>query len=229
MECRVVVSSLSDILDGRDMWLSDDEVREMEMHLAECPACQGIRADLAEIRTAARELPMHSPPASLWVRISNEIEAEIKASNAPTKFDHETKGIWGWIRSRRFSVSVPQLAGAGAVALLAIAVGLVGSTPRSLFNSMSISGIQTAVIVPGEIELKAEIDKKLAAVNDRKKNWDPQLREDFERHLNRIENSIQSCRELLQTNPGDQVQQQMVRALYNEKKQLLEDVERLKW
>jgi hypothetical protein len=34
---------------------------------------------------------------------------------------------------------------------------------------------------------------------------------------------------MLEDNPNDAVHQGMVRALYDEKRQLLEDVERLKW
>jgi hypothetical protein len=34
---------------------------------------------------------------------------------------------------------------------------------------------------------------------------------------------------MLEDNPNDSGRQEMVRALYDEKRQLLEDVERLKW
>lgn len=229
MECRIVVNSLSDLLDGREKWLSDNEVRDIEMHLADCSGCRSSRLELAEIKTAARELPLHTPPKSLWIRVSNEIESEIKSSNATTKFDHEINGLWGWLKSRKFSVTAPQLAGAGAVALLAVVIGVSSMTSKTPIGGLNFSGMQTAILLPGELEIKAEIDKKLTTINERKNNWDPQIRTEFEGHLTRIENSIGNCRSILQANKEDQVQQQMLRALYDEKNQLLEDIERLKW
>lgn len=47
--------------------------------------------------------------------------------------------------------------------------------------------------------------------------------------MTRIDESLKRCRYMLGDNPKDAIQQQMVRALYTEKRQLLEDVERLRW
>ena len=65
MECRAVVSSLSDYLDGRNIWASDDEVEQIETHIANCPACRNLKLELSEIRNAGRELPLHTPPPAL--------------------------------------------------------------------------------------------------------------------------------------------------------------------
>jgi hypothetical protein len=69
----------------------------------------------------------------------------------------------------------------------------------------------------------------MAAIEARKTSWDPQLRIEFDQHLLKIEESLKLCREKLAANPQDAVHQNMLRALYSEKQQLLDDVERLKW
>jgi hypothetical protein len=227
MECRVVVSSLSDYLDGQDMWLSEAEVNEIKKHLGDCRKCQSVKLELTEIRTAARELPLHTPPRALWTRIANLVEAELPKSERPTLIDAPEMGWWGRFKSRRFTLTLPQLVGAGTLAVALIVFGvsnMSGPSPAKL----SFSGVQNALL-PDEDQIKAELERRLSAINARKANWDPQMRTEFERHLNKVEDSLKHSRQRLQVNPGDKVQQQMVLTLYHEKRQLLEDVERLKW
>ncbi len=227
MECRAVVSSLSDYIDSRDMWLSDSEVREIEKHLGGCPTCQNVKLELTEIRTGARELPLHTPPRALWMRIANIVEAELPKSERPTRIEAPEMNWWERFKSRQFSFTLPQLAGVGALAV-ALIIFAVSNQSNPTQTKLSFSGVQSALL-PDEDQIKAEIERRLAAINARKAKWDPQMRGDFERHLNKIDESLRNSRLKLQTNPGDKVQQQMVLTLYNEKRQLLADVERLKW
>jgi hypothetical protein len=227
MECRGVVSLLSDYIDSRDMWLSDSEIREIERHLVECPKCQSVKHELIEIKSAARELPLHTPSPALWTRIANLVEAELPKSERPTLIDAEATGWWERFKSRRFTLSLPQLAGAGALALVLLIFGVSNmSTPNQ--TKLDFSGARNALL-PDEDQIKAELERRLSGINARKAKWDPQRRAEFDRHLNKIEESLKSSRQKLQANPDDKVQQQMVLTLYSEKRQLLDDVERLKW
>jgi hypothetical protein len=209
------------------MWLSDSEVREIESHLVECPKCQGVKLELIEIRSAARELPLHTPSRALWTRIENIVEAELPKSERPTLIDPEASSWWERFKSRKFTLSLPQLAGAVAVAMVFFIFGVSNlSTPNQ--TKLDFSGAQNALL-PDEDQIKADLERRLSGINTRKTKWDPQRRVEFERHLNKIEDSLKSSRQKLQTNPSDKVQQQMVLTLYSEKRQLLDDVERLKW
>ena len=228
MECRGVVSSLSDYLDGRNIWASDDEVDQIETHLTNCPACRNLKLELSEIKNAARELPLHTPPPALWARISKGIEAEISIENGPA---HETKkgsGWWRWLNSRKFTFSLPQLAAAGAFAAFLMVAGISG-----IFGEKSrpfkLGDAQSSLLLPEEDEIKANLERRLSVINARKAQWDSKRRADFEQRLNRIDESLKRCRHMLEDNPKDAWSQQTVRALYDEKRQLLEDVERLKW
>lgn len=221
MECRTVRVSLSDYLDGQNSWLSGSEVRGIEAHLASCPGCRRLQLELSEIRSAARELPLRTPPKALWTRIVNEIE-------------HEQVGVkpeswWSRLSALRLTLSFPQLAGAAALALVLISAGLTGLVGlRGSSNEVDFTQLQGALIRE-EMSKRAEIDRKMAVIEERKATWEPARRADFERQLNRIEESIQKCRQSLEASPNDLEQVKRMLDLYEEKRQLLEDVERLKW
>lgn len=227
MECRAVVSSLSDYLDGRNIWVLDDEIEQIETHLTNCPACRNLKLELSEIKNAARELPLHTPPHALWARISKAIEAEISTESEPIRETQKASGWWGSLNSRKFTFSLPQLAAGGAFAALLIVAGISGIFGANS-GSVNIRGAQNALL-PEEDNIKADLERRLGAINARKAHWDLQRRSKFEQDMNMIDESLKQCRHELEGNPKDAFHQEMVRNLYNEKRKLLEDVERLKW
>jgi hypothetical protein len=225
MECRKVVKVLSDYLDGL---LADNDAGQIEGHLTSCAPCQSVRLELNEIRTAARDLPLHTPSRAMWTRLSNVIEAEIAAGKSATTNALPKQSWWAQLKEKNFTFSLPQIAGAGAVTMALLAFSSV-SFYRQYNSVLTLRGMQTAALFAEEAQLKLDLDRKMAAVRARMNAWNPQRRADFEQKLNRIEASLQNSRQLLQVNPNDQTHQVMMRNLYQEKRQLLEDVERLKW
>lgn len=226
MECRAIIDSLSEYLDASAQ-MAASELTLIEDHLVGCPGCQRIKLELTEISIAARELPLHTPSRAMWVKIENVIAAEVPAAERPTREEFAPLSWWERLRERKFTFTVPQLAGAGALAAALVLAGFFG-VARLNAGMWNLSGVQTALL-PDEDEIKASLESRLAAINARKVNWEPQVREDFNKHLARIEDSLNNCRQVLQRNPQDKVHQQMMRALYQEKRQLLDDIERLKW
>lgn len=225
MECRAVIDSLSDYLDASAH--ADGEFNSIEDHLVTCPGCQSVRLQLTEIRIGARELPLHTPSRAMWVRILNVVATEVPAAERPTREELPPLSWWERLRARTFTFTVPQLAGASALTVALILVGIAGLTRLNPL-ALGLNGAQTALL-PDEDEIKADLDRRLAAINARKANWESPVREGFDQHLTRVEDSLNNCRQMLRNNPHDKVHQQMMRALYQEKRQLLEDVERLKW
>ncbi len=226
MECRAVIKSLSDYIDGPTLWATESEIRSIEDHLVTCPNCQSLKLELAEIKNAARELPMHTPPRAMWMRISNIIEAELPPSERTTRDEGPEMSWWERMQARKFAFSLPQLAGAGAMALALIVFGIVFTRPTPA--TLNISGARMALL-PEESPLKAEVERRLTAIESRKAKWDPQVRAEFEQHMAKIEESLKLCREKLRANPLDAVHRNTLHELYTEQRQLLEDVERLKW
>src|SRR5262249_61123814 len=95
--------------------------------------------------------------------------------------------------------------------------------------TLKFNEVQSGLLLPEEVEIKANLERRLGAINSRKSQWDSQRRADFEEHINRIDESLKQCGHILENNPDDAGRQEMVRSFFDEKRQLLEDVERLKW
>lgn len=226
MECRAVINSLSDYLDGQSLWMPDSELRSIEDHLVICPNCQSVRLELTDIKISARELPLHTPPRAMWMRISNIIEAEVPMNERPTREELPEMSWWERLKSRKFTFNLPQLAGAGVLAAALLVAATFVLRPSQ--TELNFSGIQTALL-PEEPELKAEIDQRLMALEPRKAKWDAQTRAEFEQNMARINESLKLCRRNLLAGPQDPIHRETLRALYNEQRQLLDDIERLKW
>jgi len=230
MDCRIVLNSLSDYLDGS---LLDTEIRLIEAHLGDCPPCHTVRLELVEIRSAARELPLHTPQRALWTRIRMSLETETAQWGREREVVRQP-GWWSRFMSRRFTFTLPQLAGASALAVALIAFGLIGAlrqtrlTPINGTAGSSFNQAATAVILPGEPQLKADIEHRVSTLNARKATWDPQMQEIFDSHLMRIDQSLNSCRHHLVIDPADQEHKRMLWDLYEEKIQLLKDFDQLK-
>jgi len=229
MECRTVAGMLSEYvesLDGKRTALTASEQKAIATHLQKCAGCRGLQGELQEIRLAARELPVHTPPASLGTRIANQIE--IEQGGSQTKASVSAAPSW-WERLRRqtFIFSLPQMAGAGALGLILLSVTIYQfSNSRQGTPEIDFTRLQGALLRE-ETSKRAEIERKMAAINERKGNWDPEFRADFDRQLNKIEASLKRCQEQLAKDPNDLTQVQKMLDLYEEKRQLLEDVERL--
>jgi hypothetical protein len=164
----------------------------------------------------------------LWLRISNALEAELAAEkNAmPTALPKES--WWSQMQSKTFTFNLPQLAGMGTAALALLAFSSI-SFYRQYNSVLTMRGMQAVALLPEEAEFRPELERRMETIKARMASWHPQRRGDFEQQMQRIEASLQSCRAYLQTHPNDPTHLAMMRDLYLEKRQLLEDVERLKW
>jgi hypothetical protein len=222
MECQLVLDSLSGYLDGG---LVESEVRQIEAHLTQCLSCHTVKLELTEIRQAARELPLHTPQRALWARIQSTIEREAVAKSGGKAAVQP--GRWAQLLSRRFTLTFPQLAGVSALVVALVTFSFVNLTRQSSTPATPRITDLSAATILGEDELKEKIERRLAALSTRKETWDPEMRELFEHHLAKIDQSLSNCRQMLQANPTDQDHQQMVLALYQEKLQLLDDFERV--
>ena len=220
MECRVVVSSLSDYLDGS---LATQEIQSIETHLTQCAPCNSVKADLSQICLAAQDLPLRTPSRALWVRIQNELELEVAAPGKLLEHKAPKESWWKSWSERRFTFTLPQLAGASALAFSLMVFGLY----HTLHNDKSLGAeTSTNVVLPMEQELQSKIQQKAINISTRRQTWNPQIRTVYDTHLQRIDNSLSHVRQTLVTT-RDQDQQKLLMDLYNEKLQLMEDFERI--
>ncbi len=233
MDCRIVQNSLSSYVDGQ---LLDKEAKLIEGHLGECPRCNVVRLDLKEICSAARELPLHTPPQALWARIQQTIEAdEVRAAGLAGKPEVEPSTNWlarWWmdLRSRRFTFSFPQLAGAGALAMLLVGVSLFSAYRQGAGGPGVVPRPTEAAteLIAGESSIREQVNLLTSSVIPYKASWDPTLQSALDRNLARISQSLEECRQILRENPNDKEHQQMLRDLYKQQIELLEDFDKLK-
>ncbi|MEO6726857.1 MAG: hypothetical protein ABIP14_16335 [Blastocatellia bacterium] len=228
MECRAIIDSLSDYLDGygnQSSGMPDSEVNRIEEHLDACPGCQTLKLELTELKIAARELPLHTPPQAVWLKIANVLETELPASERKTREDFPTQTWWNRLKERHFRLNFPQIIGAGALAMVLLVVGIFGIPgSHTKTGELNLADMQSALL-PDENQIKADLNSRLVEINQHKSKWEPQVRTVFEQRLTKIEESLDTCRQGLRGNPNDQTQQQVLRGLYNEKRQLLDEAE----
>ncbi len=233
MDCRIVQNSLSGYVDGQ---LLDKEAKLIEGHLGECMRCNVVSLDLSEIRSAARELPLHTPQRALWARIQQTIEAdEVRDAGVAGKpeIEEPTNRIARWwmeMKSRRFTFSLPQMAGAGALAMLLVGVSIFSAYRQGAGQPGIVSRPTEAAteLIAGESSIRERIKLLTSSVIPQKASWDPTLQSALDRNLARISQSLEECRQKLRENPHDKEHQQMLRDLYKQQIELLEDFDKLK-
>jgi anti-sigma factor RsiW len=226
MDCRSVMHSLSDYVDGL---LTQSEAQHVESHLQRCQPCLAVKADFQEIRRAARELPLHTPPRALWARIQQEIEqgglapAASPALRAPAK-----SPTWRQrLSEKRFTFTLPQLAGTSALAASLIIFSALRSglpPPGPIIPQQAAADVTASS--PAVRAMQTRIEERLNRLNTRKASWNAEVKQTFEEHLKRIDYSLDSTRDALRKDP--QLDQQVLLDLYKEKLQVLEDFDRLR-
>lgn len=112
-----------------DHALTKEEQKELDAHLAECPACRAYLEDLRAMRALWKELETPMPQA-LHEKIMGEIEAEVQKTIVQTPQKH-----------RRRPPVFTMLAAAAACVMLAVSGHLTG-----LFGRIGADEIQPSVV-----------------------------------------------------------------------------------
>ncbi|MDE3156638.1 MAG: zf-HC2 domain-containing protein, partial [Acidobacteriota bacterium] len=113
MDCDRYTEAIGDYVDGT---LDERRRAEVDRHLADCPACRALVADLRQIHGAARQFEPLQPPARVWQEISRRIAAEsgaIRAAGPAQAVPARRAGLSAWL-------SPAWQAGLAAAAVLAL-------------------------------------------------------------------------------------------------------------
>ncbi|MBX3291887.1 MAG: zf-HC2 domain-containing protein [Acidobacteria bacterium] len=223
----------------------DDELEAAEAsmireHLSACGECADLCAELSAILEFCGEEPSEAvadaaPPNAdaMWKRINNVLEAEIKA---PPPSLPETRRTWGL---SFFQVSAALACVAIVSSLLTfVAIRNYNAEPDTVMVTRTVQqpGIVDRVLIrfgfaesPAEKlerrlrERQAAIDYWNAKVQVRRMQWDRTTREAFDRNLRAIDESLFEYTNILQSDPEDQLSEEMLDAVLNDKMNLLRD------
>jgi hypothetical protein len=247
MNCEKCQELLSDFLDGA---LSDSEYLALSAHMEECLECFHVRRELDEIVGYCRETrgQYDAPPneRALWLRIRNTIESQpnVLASGASVSGARRHAPLRWWSRwmDRQWELTLPQLAAAVSVIIIAVALGTAFSLQQVKNNSQldaqsaANNGMQagSSSSTSGLKSLTSDVDDRMRRqqitidywyerVSQRKRRWNPQLREAFERNLNVLDQAVEDSRQRLKLNPHDEISEETLNAALNDKMELLKE------
>lgn len=185
----------SEYLDGG---LSPADAAAISSHLAACPTCAGVVADLERIIAAARVLEDPPPAAELWPAI------EARLTAAPRVVPPVRRST-----VRRLSFTLPQLA-AAAVALILLSVGATwfvrvsrqGPTvgPGTMAEGPG-AAVETTLVADGGEEFDLTLDELERAFEAVRDSLDPETVRTVERNLALIDAAIDQTREALEADP----------------------------
>jgi len=212
LACELNVSLIQDAIDGE---LADQARAELDRHVAGCPACRLLRADLEEIARVSDDLPLHAPRPQVWSGIARRLAEEQAARPRP---------FW-----------------TGARVMLAMAATLVVGVGASLWvlraPALAPAGTRAAVIQSGT-DLVKDVDEHLRiadahyeqaiagleqVVKTDQASLDPAVAETLQKNLGVIDQAIRESRAAISTQPHSELAQTSLFEALRQKVALLED------
>ena len=236
LTCDQLLAALDDYLDGRlsagsvreadrqsallDRLASRTDVAEadaaVETHLAQCPACSALVADVRAIRHAARTLEPIEPPDHVWRQVRARVALEAPARTSLLDLRGLTAG-WG-------SLLQPAGAAAGLVLVVAsltwIAMRLTDTPPAVQIadGAGALAGFQLA---------EAEYTDAIASLEEAAAAAAPQLdaltTATLRSSIDDIDLAIVDARDALAREPGDALSQESLLDALGSKVALLQD------
>jgi anti-sigma factor RsiW len=236
MNCEKCQELLSDFLDGA---LSHEEQAGLSAHFEECLSCFNTHDELNSIVSFCRENRNDyvAPPneRALWLRIRNTIEAEGARAGSAAASASATARRQSWLTrwmNRSWELSFSQMA--TAVAAIAVAVALATAVGLHRMQNDSTSSTTAAASTSEQRNTSAlmnlpvrglsqEIDYWQQRVDARKVRWNQQRREDFDLNLKVINEAVQERLKDLSENPHDEMTEEMLNAVLNDKVEFLNE------
>jgi len=203
---------------------------DLEQHLAACPSCRALLADLRRIRAAAGQLERLEPPAHVWPRLARRIEAE-RATGRPG--GHRV----GWLGPAwRFGLAAAAVVAVAVVSGWAVwlvdhrGAGPAVQTPAAVSAAAPATAAAgaTPAAVAGELKLAAEhYEKAIAGLQQIARagegSLDPKVAEALQQNLAVIDQAIAQSRAALQTQPASEPAQASLLDAFRTKVGLLQE------
>lgn len=245
MNCEKCQDLLSDFLDGA---LSREQHALVSAHFEECLDCSTTRDELDSIVNFCRDHrgEYDAPPneRALWLRIRNTIEGDsARATAVAASATIVPRPSW-WTRwtNRSWELSFSQMAMAVSAIVIAVSLATAFSLRRMENSQMTSPATATnapetnarnqmALAASGDnLRVKSisqEIEYWQQRVDERKVRWSAQRRADFESNLRVLNEAVEERLKDLKANPHDDITEQMLDAVLNNKAELLREFSEL--
>ncbi len=191
-------------------WLDGERAPAAASHMAGCPACRALIADLEMIRHAAPLLLEEEPPARIWLAVKSHLEKE--------GLIRKPKTTWAG-RFISFGAFRPALAGAYLSILIigATAIGIhVNTTRHAEQRALWLANAQDT-ITPVAAELGSAEKKTIPALKAR----DNDVTATLNHNLAIVDNMISLCEKSVRENPQNEMMRDYLYTAYQQKADLL--------
>lgn len=230
MNCEKCQELIGDLVDGG---LSRGDESTLSLHLEECLACADVRNDLQSIIAFCRNhRGEHSAPPNadaLWLRICNVIEAETQLPAKAALTRPPARSFWSGWTSRRWELSMPQLAASAAAIVLVVSLGTTVGL-RRWDNARGTGPVASSPRSEAATQVRDRMWQQQQAINywnqrveTNKVRWNQEMRDTFERNLKVIDQAVNDSLNELNRDPHDEVSEEMLNAALNEKLALLRE------
>ncbi|MHB8054484.1 MAG: anti-sigma factor family protein [Candidatus Aminicenantales bacterium] len=195
MKCSQAHELIGELLEGT---ISEDDRRELEIHLESCRECRELLADFREIKTQAAELPKIEPSPAVW---PNVLDGVRRARREKLTRASATIGWW----ERLFAPGRPRYALAAALSLgLVIGGAVLIRAPWKKAAPVAAEAVDAytmAKLEEAEIHYRLAIKALSEAAAAQKSGLDAKTTASLEADLQTIDAVIASCRTAVQHNP----------------------------
>ena len=230
MNCEKCEELVNDLLDGS---IRPQDELVLNQHLEQCLACTEVQQDLEAIvgfcRTHRGEYAEPPNERALWLRIRNIIESE-SAVTVGAAAKTPAKGAFGGWLGHTWELSLSQLAASVAGIVLVVALSTMVVMRRSDVNISSRPGNPLVNATNVSLDVNSRMWQQQQAIsywNQRievnKARWSQDMRDTFERNLKVIDQAVNDSMNELNSNPHDEVSEEMLNTALNEKLALLKE------
>ena len=225
MNCERCQELMGDLLDGT---LSGADESTLKTHLDECLDCESVRRDLGAILNYCRahrgEYEAPPNPSGLWLRIRNSIEATGFEATPALPSPQPSRSFLGGLLGRSWELSLPQLAAFAAAIIVSV----------SIVTVVGVRRLSTAAEVTLPVAKETNIDYRIwqrqqvinywnQRVELNKARWSAEMRATFDRNMSVIDQAVSESLNDLNSNPHDEVSEQMLNEALNDKLTLLKE------
>jgi len=216
MKCAAAQELISEYVDNS---LAPDRETELKAHLEGCRDCRELARDFASIVQGAKGLASYEPSAAVWPKIAAELREARPGASAGTRERRAWLGtFWkpvGWVY-------------AAAAALILVVVGgvVIRQKPWSAAAAPNEGSVEFTLAKLQEAQgyYEKAIQALSEAVKSQENSMDARLAEVFSRSLAAMDETIQSCRQIIQEDPDNLTVRAYLLTAYREKVNFLEDV-----